>query len=182
MARILLMIASLASLLVCLAVSDAEAAVLIKPIVKPGFKVPRYAVTGQGRHPLIGDRITVESGATGQLKVTVHRGKDKKTINSPSVELEGNRISPAGRQGIELNGNTYSSAVLEKPKWKSKGQSTQDASSQTYYKIVLESGEEKKTAEQHPIHGHIEIAHSKDKSSGDDCKQQKTEQCEQSRH
>ena len=182
MARILLMIASLASLLVCLAVSDAESAVLIKPIVKPGFKGPRYAVTGQGRQPLIGDRITVESGATGQLKVTVHRGKDKKTINSPSVELEGNRISPAGRQGIELNGNTYSSAVLEKPKWKSKGQSTQDASSRTYYKIVLEGGEEKNPTEQHPIHGHIEIAHSKDKSSGDDCKEQKTEQCEQSRH
>ena len=71
MARILLMIASLASLLVCLAVSDAESAVLIKPIVKPGFKGPRYAVTGQGRQPLIGDRITVESGATGDRKSVV---------------------------------------------------------------------------------------------------------------
>lgn len=178
MARTLLMIASLASLLVCLAVSNVEAGVLIKPIVKPGFKVPRYAVTGQGRQPLIGDRITVESGATGQLKVTVHRGKDKKTMNSPSVEIEGNLISAAGRQGIELNGNTYSSAILEKPKWKSKGQTTQDTSPRTKYKIVLEGGEEKTHAEQHPIHGHIEIAHSKDKSSGDDCKEQKTEQCE----
>lgn len=185
MMNIFLVIVTVATIVLGTALSEATAGVGIRPIFKPGYKTPRYVVTGFGTGPIIVDRVRVERGTNGRVNVTIYTGKEQKTLSSPSVDFEGGRLLPSLKLGIEWNGKSYSSAVFEK--WKIKeglpgGTQQTPEQLQKALSIIFSAHEKGKTGEHSELHGHIAHAHHHDLSSQDDsrCDKETGERCEES--
>lgn len=186
MINTLFVFVTVATIVLGAALNEATAGVGIRPILKPGYKTPRYVVTGFGTGPIIVDRIRVERGTNERVNVTIYTGKEQKTLSSPSVEFEGGRLLPSSKLGIEWNGKSYSSAVFEK--WKRKeslpgGTQQTPEQLQKALSIIFSADDKGKTDEHSELHGHIAHAHHHhDLSSQDDsrCKKETGERCEES--
>jgi hypothetical protein len=141
-------------------------------------------VTGHGGKPLIGEKIVVKRGVNGLLDVRIQTNLGEKTITTPFVEVEGNRIAPAPQKGIIWNGKTYSLARFGPPVAKPKPRVAPKDISTDYIILMKEWRKRHQSAPAEPeeseIHGQIESHahwHPPAELPDDKCKDGSVEKC-----